>query len=232
MDYSHLSNIKFISKYSFLAHMYSYMGLLLYIAKKEGLFGQLKSSTLSISKELGISQQSISRKLREMEDKGLITRLASPNGLIVGLDNKGREFLQKKYQELTEIFKAKKADIIGIVQGGIGEGAYYVSQKEYQTQFNEKLGFKAYPGTLNLKISKEELAPFLANKPSIKINSFTTKERTFGSLTCCKIKIKSAQAAIVVPERTRHSEDIIEIIAPVNLREELRFKDNDKIKIS
>lgn len=211
--------------------MYEYLKLLLYIAKKEGLFGSLKSSTLRISKEIGISQQTISRKLREMENNGLITRLASPKGLTVSLDNKGREFLQKNYQELSQIFKTKLA-LVGIVQKGIEEGAYYVSQKQYQQQFKVKLGFNAFPGTLNLKIDKEELAQFLANKQIIEINGFITKTRSFGALTCYKVKINNIESAIVKPERARHPEDIIEIIAPVNLRDSLKLNDEEKVKLS
>jgi len=212
--------------------MYEYLELLTYIAKKEGLFGSLKSSTLRISKEIGISQQTISRKLREMENKGLIKRSASPNGLIVNLDDKGRKFLQKNYQKLSQIFKTKKTAIIGVVKKGIEEGAYYVSQKQYQQQFKSKLGFNAFPGTLNLQINKEELAQFLANKEEIEINGFTTKTRSFGSITAYKTRINNIQAAIVKPERARHPEDIIEIIAPVSLREELKLNDNEKIKLS
>ncbi len=212
--------------------MYGYLELLLYIAKKEGLFRSLRSSTLRISKELGISQQTISRKLKEMENKGLITRSASPNGLIVSLDNKGREFLQRNYQELSQIFKTRKTAIIGIAQKGIGEGSYYVLQKQYQQEFKSKLGFNAFPGTLNLKINKEELAPFLANNKQIKINGFTTKTRSFGSITAYKIRINNIEAAIIKPERARHPEDIIEVVAPLSLRDLLKLKDNDKVKLS
>jgi len=212
--------------------MHEYLELLLYITKKEGLFGSLKSSTLQISKELDISQQTISRKLREMENKGLITRLASPNGLTISLDNKGRELLQNNYQQLSQLFKTKKTSIQGIIQKGIGEGAYYVSQKQYQQQFKEKLNFNPFPGTLNLKINKEELAQFLANKQKINISSFTTKTRTFGQLTAYKVKTSNIEASIVIPERTRHAEDIIEVIAPINLRDELKLKEEDKVKLS
>lgn len=212
--------------------MYEYLELLIHIAKKEGLFGSLKSSTLKISKELNISQQTISRKLREMENKGLIMRSTSPNGLTVSLDDKGREFLQENYQGLSQIFKAKKTTINGIVKKGIGEGSYYVSQKLYQQQFKAKLGFNAFPGTLNLKINKEELAQFLSDKQPVKISSFTTKTRSFGALTCYKLKIDDIEAAIVKPERARHPEDIIEVIAQVNLRDSLKLKDEDKVKLS
>ena len=225
-----MGNVRFISNYSFIPVMYEYLELLLYVAKKRGLFGSLKSSTLSISKELDISQQTISRKLREMENKGLVKRTASPNGLVISLDDKGRAALQENYRNLKGLFEAKTA-IMGIVQRGIGEGAYYVSQKKYQQQFKEKLGFDAYAGTLNLKINKEDLLMFISNLEPIKIDSFTTKQRSFGSLTCYKVKVEKINAAIVIPERTRHAEDIIEIIASVNLRDSLKLKDNDQVKI-
>ncbi len=167
-----------------------------------------------------------------MEKKGLVKRLANPNGLTVSLDNKGREFLQSNYRALSQLFKAQKTTTSGTVEKGIGEGSYYVSQKQYQQEFKSKLGFNAFPGTLNLKINKEELAQFLANKQEIMINGFATKTRSFGSITAYKIKINGIEAAIVKPERARHPEDIIEIIAPVNLREELRLTDKTKLKLS
>lgn len=211
--------------------MYEYLELLMHIAKKEGIFASLNSSTITISKELGISQQTISRKLKEMEEKGLIGRTTSPNGLTVTLDNKGREFLEENYRELKNIFKVKKTSISGTLEKGIGEGSYYVSQKEYQKQFKEKLGINAFPGTLNLKVNKEELTSLLANKDPIQINSFQTKTRTFGSIRSYKIKINNTEAAIVRPERARHPEDIIELIAEVNLRDSLKINDKDSVKI-
>jgi len=130
------------------------------------------------------------------------------------------------------VFKAKKAVIFGVVEKGIEEGAYYVSQKQYQQQFKAKLGFNAFPGTLNLKVDKEELAQFLANKEVIKISGFITKTRSFGALTCYKVRINQIEASVVKPERARHPDDIIEIIAPVNLRSSLNIKDGDKVKLS
>ncbi len=212
--------------------MYEYLELLMYIAKKQGIFGSLNSSTITISKELDIPQQTISRKLKEMEEKSLIRRSTSPNGLKVTLDNKGRELLEENYRQLKTIFRPKKTSITGTVEKGIGEGSYYVSQREYQKQFRQALNIDAFPGTLNLKVGKEELTSLLANKNTIKIKGFQTKTRTFGSITAYKIKINNIEAAIVKPDRARHPEDIIEVIAQVNLRDSLKVEDNDKVKIS
>ncbi len=211
--------------------MYEHIELLLQIAKKSKLFGTIKTSTLQIAKQTRMSQQTISRKLREMEKLCLIKRVASPNGLTISLDDEGRNILQKNYQDLSKIFGSYKKEIEGTIKKGIGEGAYYVSQKNYQEQFKKFIGFKAYPGTLNIMINKEELMLLISNSDKIIIKSFKTKERSFGSLTCYKIKVNNVDSAIVIPERTRHDEDMIEVIAEVNLRNKLSLKDEDKVII-
>ncbi len=208
-----------------------YFDLLVYIAKEKGLFNTLKSSTSKIADELNVSQQTISRKLREMESLQLIKREVSPNGLSIAIADKGRAFLKQNYLELESIFKEKKQELKGTVEKGIGEGKYYMSMKQYQQQFSSKLGFDAYPGTLNLKVSKVDAMTFLSNLEPVIINGFTTKSRTYGSLTCYKIKINSIEGAIVIPERTRHEEEIFEIIAPVYLRGKLNLKDGDILRV-
>ncbi len=209
--------------------IYEYFELLMYIAKRGGLFGDLKSSTTKISKEIGISQQTVSRKLREMEKEGFIKRKVSPRGISVGIDKKGQELLFEIYKKLEGLFERKEKEIFGIVKSGIGEGAYYVSKEKYQRQFEKKIGFRAFPGTLNLMVNKAKLAQLIITKKAILIKGFKTKKRSFGSLTCYKAKINNVRCAMVIPERTRHSENIIEIIAPMRLRSFLRLKDGDKV---
>lgn len=204
---------------------------MLHIVKKGGLFTLLSTSTSKIAKDLRISQQTISRKLREMETLGLLTRNVSPKGLSIILTQKARDFLKQHFNELNIIF-SKKTGLVGIIETGVGEGKYYVALPAYQRQFKNKLNFKAFPGTLNLKTKKEDTLLFLNSSEPIKINGFTTKSRTYGSLTCYKVKIDNIEAAIVIPERARHGEDIIEVLAPVNLRKKLNLKDGTKIKLS
>ena len=76
------------------------------------------------------------------------------------------------------------------------------------------------------------MAQFLTRKVGIEIKGFNTKTRSFGALTCYKVKINEIEAAIVKPERARHPENIIEIISHVNLRLSLNIKDGDKVRIS
>ncbi|MBW2981118.1 DUF120 domain-containing protein [Candidatus Woesearchaeota archaeon] len=209
---------------------YDYLEMLMYISKKAGVFKSLETSTIKAAKELKTSQQTISRKLRDMEKMKLIKRTVTQKGLLVQLDANGRDFLKQHYADLGNIF-AEKQEITGTITKGIGEGRYYVSLPGYQKQFKNKLGFKAYPGTLNIRVNRPEALEFTSNLNATNIDGFETKDRTFGKLTGYKVRINDIDGAIIVPERSRHEEDIIEVIAPVNIKQKLRLKDNSRLKI-
>jgi riboflavin kinase len=209
---------------------YDYLEMLIFIAKKAGVFKALETSTIHIAKELKTSQQTVSRKLRDMERLKLIKRSATQKGLLIQLDEEGRTFLKEHYSALGSIF-AEKQEFTGIITKGIGEGRYYVSLDGYQKQFKEKLGFKAYPGTLNLRVKRPEALEFVSSLNAINIDGCETKDRTFGKLTAYIIKVNNIKGAKIIPERTRHEEDIIELIAPVNIKQKLKLKDNSRLRI-
>lgn len=210
---------------------HNYLELLMYLAEKTNLFAPLETSTNKISFDLKISQQTISRKLREMENLGLITRSVNYKGHVIALTHSSINILKEHFKKIQDLLKIKKTQIAGIVENGMGEGCYYISLKQYKEKIRQKLGFTAYPGTLNLKVKKEDISPFLNSMVPVKIVGFKTRERAFGSIACYKIKFKNIKAAVVVPERTRYN-DILEIIAPFNLRNKFNLKTGDKITIS
>ena len=209
----------------------SFLEELTAIAAKTGLFGSYETSTIRLARELGFSQQSASRILREMENNGLIKREVSVDGVIISLEEKGRELLKSSYAVLRRIFDIKKG-IVGVLTSGIDEGGYYIALEGYQKQFREKLGFKAFEGTLNLKADKINAMNFLSGLNVVKIDGFKAKNRSYGALNAYKVKINDkVNGAIIIPERTLHDRSVIEIIAPVKLRDEFKLKDGDKLKI-
>ena len=119
--------------------------------------------------------------------------------------------------------------IEGVVARGLGEGVYFMSMQHYQKEIKKKLGFDAYPGTLNLKVGKNQINSLKKNK-SIKIDGFKKDNKIFGGVDCYKAKIKNINGSIIVPELTKHK-DIIEFIAPVHLKSELKIKDGNKVKV-
>ena len=118
----------------------------------------------------------------------------------------------------------------GVITSGVGEGAIFMSMEHYKNEIKKRLGFYAYPGTLNLKINKEQLSS-LKNFNTIRIKGYEKGNKTFGGASCYKAKIDDMSGAVIIPDLTRHKEDVIEFISPVNLKSELKLKDGDKVKI-
>lgn len=117
----------------------------------------------------------------------------------------------------------------GIVTPGLGRGAFFMSIDYYKKELKKKLGFGAYPGTLNLKVAKEQIIQLKKLNP-IKIDDHKEKDKTFYGANCYKSKISNINGAIIIPDKTQHK-NIIEFIAPVNLKSQLKIKDGDKVKI-
>jgi riboflavin kinase, archaea type len=117
----------------------------------------------------------------------------------------------------------------GIVTRGLGEGAFFMSLDNYKKEIQEKLGFEAFPGTLNIK-PNENWKELLEKNDKIIINGFEKDGKEFGTVNCFKAKINDVDGAIIIPEINKHK-DIIEFIAPINLKSELNIQDGDKVTI-
>ena len=210
---------------------------LLQTLKELALLGAVKNrieiSSLELANQLDTSQQTASRYLLDLDQKGLITRELGIKKQLIQITHAGTEFLEEEYLEYQQIFElTEKLFFKGKVVSGLGEGRYYTEQKGYVDQFKEKLGFAPYPGTLNVEIKYVERNKLrlLKNYNAININEFKTNDRTFGSVGCFRAEINGVEGAIVMPLRSHHS-NILEFISPCFLREKLDLKDGDDIKI-
>ncbi|MFO8015782.1 MAG: DUF120 domain-containing protein [Candidatus Woesearchaeota archaeon] len=211
-----------------------HLDILIEIAR-QGRFDRVKLSTPKLSSMLGLSQQSASRLLKEMDEKGLVERKVYSDGQVVRITNRGQELLRKKHEELSSVFSVRKTRFTGKLAGGLGKGGYFVGLKGYRRQFSSKLGFIPYAGTLNLKVSPSTGRKVRSIPYFVMIEGFSTKKKSFGPLKCSKAKIeakgRSAAGAVVLPFRTVHGDDIVEVIAPDHLRKKLRIKDGDDVKV-
>lgn len=205
--------------------------LLLYLAEKTHLHQPLQTSTVQIAADLCISQQTVSRKLQDFAVAGLIERTLIVAGIKVHLTSTGKKVLQQLYGDLHRLF-GQRLSLRGTVKDGLGEGRFYMSQKGYTQQFQSILGFVPYPGTLNIAVDKHTAATFLATKQQFSIAGFQTKERSFGGLKCYPVLINTKiVSAVIVPDRTVHTLDTVEVIAPVYLREELKLQNGKEVLI-
>ena len=119
--------------------------------------------------------------------------------------------------------------IRGEVSKGLGEGRKFTQLAWFKRQIREKLGFEPYPGTLNIRVSPEEqIVRFLDMFSGIRIQA----RRPFVSGRVYKALIAGRiHGAIVRPEVPDYPRDILEILAPIDLRENLNLRDGDEVRI-
>lgn len=193
-------------------------------------------STGTIAKTLELSQQTASRRLIEMERQGLIERSVEGRVQKVRITKEGMNSLSEMYRVLKPVIEAPSGELVmkGAVFSGLSEGSYYMGLDGYRKQFRSKLGFDPFPGTLNLRVTKDSMSRRreLDGYPFVGIDGFADKERTYGGARCYQILVADkVKGAIVIPIRAHYREDVIEIIAPENLRTALELKDGDIVEV-
>ncbi len=117
--------------------------------------------------------------------------------------------------------------MLGKISAGLGQGQYFISREGYSRQFLQHLGFVPFPGTLNVLLEE----PFPVEHQAIIIEGFLEEGRSFGECKCYRIKLNGIEAAVVRPERSRYPADLIEVIAPVQLRLALGLEDGDAVEV-
>lgn len=207
--------------------------------KKLALIGAvnkpIKVSSSEFQKHTGASSKTAARKLKQLEEEGLIERKIVPGGQLIKMTEKGIEILKNEYMEYSRIFSPESEilELEGNVLKGLGEGKYYINIPGYRKQFEEKLCFSPFPGTLNIQLSENSsaLRNLLLEMPAVFIEGFNDGERSFGGGKCYPVSIGGIKSAIVAPDRTHYPSDLIEIISPVKLRDALTLEDGDRVVI-
>jgi riboflavin kinase len=197
-------------------------------------------TTADLGKNIMKSQQAASKHLQELDASGYIDRVRRGQKFRVKLTDKGYSAIEKLFSTLKTAMESTPPTTIsfeGRVVSGMGEGAYYMSLAGYRKQFYEKLGYEPYPGTLNVKLvdkifrdARREIGKY----PSIFIDGFSDTKRTYGWAKCYLAHINDGpirNAAVLVLERTHYDESMLEIIAPVSIKDTVGIRNGDIIKI-
>jgi riboflavin kinase len=117
----------------------------------------------------------------------------------------------------------------GKIISGKGEGAKFTRLAWARTQMEEKLGFTLFPGTLNVRLSPDsvKMAKLMKKRAGFEIlpASGYCRGRLFKAI------LDGVECAVIVPELVGYSEDIVEVVAPVNLKEKLCLLDGSLVKV-
>ena len=218
-------------------HILTMTELLLLGAK----YSFVELTTTDLAKHIMKSQQAASKHLQDLDAEGYIDRVRRGQKFRVRITDKGYSAIEKLFSNLKTAIETNRSQTTvafeGRVVSGMGEGAYYMSLEGYRKQFYEKLGYEPYPGTLNVKLvdkifrdARREIGKY----PSIFINGFSDKKRTYGWAKCYIAHINDGiirNAAVLVLERTHYDESMLEIVAPVSIKDTVGIRNGDKIRI-
>jgi len=117
----------------------------------------------------------------------------------------------------------------GVIVAGFDEGAFFI--RKYASRIKKALGFTPFAGTLNLKANAIEAKAFLKRlKPTV-VNGFDNDGKSFGGIALYPVKINGLGCAIIKPERTRHDDSIVEVIAEFNLKKKLGLKNGVVVEL-
>lgn len=213
------------------------LATLVELVRANAVHSYAKTTSSELGLNLGISQQAASKRLADLERDGLIERMHSGRGFSVRITASGMNSVRSFYNEVRGAFEAEKGEMkfTGTVFKGLGEGGYYVSIRGYSDHFESLLGFRPFPGTLNLRLSSLEQIERrrrLESLKGIEIPGFVDKSRTYGPVKCFKAEIGGKlKGAVLVIERTHYDSSVLEVISPVELRRALRLKDGDECEV-
>ena len=116
-----------------------------------------------------------------------------------------------------------------IISGRVVEGSHkaesFTNLPWVQDQCHTKLGFKPFAGTLNLKIGQKPLDILDSLKKEL-MHELTAPDDNNCSARVYPVYLKNIKGALIMPDANVdiHGKYIIEILAPVHLRNTLEYK--------
>lgn len=126
----------------------------------------------------------------------------------------------------------KSVTLQGKVFTGEGGGTKFLSLPWVQKQIKEKLGFKPFLGTLNLRLTQESIEAKKALTETEKAITIVPIEGFCCGL-CYKARIMNKiDGAIIIPQVPDYPEDLLEVIASVSLRKTLKLREGDEVQLS
>jgi riboflavin kinase len=190
-------------------------------------------SSGELGRELGVSQQTASRRILDLLDKGLIQRELGARRQMIRLSDDGMKALQTEYADYVSIFEVRdRVSLKGTVVSGLGEGRYYIEQDGYREQFRTHLDMDPYVGTLNIRLAGEDRGKvqLLRRATGVPLRGFTQGSRTFGAVKAFHAILGDIRCAVVMPQRSHHM-DTVEVISEHQLRTLLDIKDGDVVEL-
>ncbi len=119
-------------------------------------------------------------------------------------------------------------ELVGFVQEGRRQGGSFAQLDWVRAQFRERVGFDPYPGTLNVRVANPVGLAIWRARPGIEI---LPGAPGYCAARCYPVKMGAEIAAAwVIPDVPDYPDDLVELMAPVSLRDTLRLKAGDVVQ--
>jgi riboflavin kinase len=118
----------------------------------------------------------------------------------------------------------------GVAYTGQGCGNFFVEMPWVKRQLTKIMGFEPYLGTLNLRLNPESVKQRTRLTPQN--GALVKPENGYLPGYLYKAKIFNQDCYVVVPDVPTYPKDLLEIIAPDNLRNQFNVKDGDTVTIT
>ncbi len=118
----------------------------------------------------------------------------------------------------------------GKVISGEGKGKKYLQLPWVRNQMQQKLGYTPYLGTLNISLDEES-----AQRRSLLMNADSAQicpAEGYCVGLIIKASIGTLECAVVLPQVEGYPKNILELVAPVYLRDALQVKDGDTVTVT
>lgn len=126
-------------------------------------------------------------------------------------------------------------ELEGRVFSGMGKGGYYVGHAEYQKRFESALGYRPYPGTLNVKLADGGESVAMAKLRAaggIGVEGFEIGEESFSAVRCFRGTLGGVEIALLLIDVTHYNDTVAELISPTYLRGRFGLKDGDAVSFT
>ena len=123
-------------------------------------------------------------------------------------------------------------ELSGKVVDGAGKAAHFTQLDWVQEQCLTKLGFRPYPGTLNLEVAEKSLpvVEVLRREEGIRL---VPPDPESCAARVLPLSVGTVSGALIVPEESVniHGKKIIEVMAPVRLKDALDIYEGDSVTL-
>jgi len=117
----------------------------------------------------------------------------------------------------------------GTVFSGKGEGRKFIGLSWVTRQIEATLGFTPYAGTLNIHLTEESAAKKKLLEAAEKFEIVPEKGYCTGFLI--RAKMNGWGCGVVLPQVPSYPPDVLEVVAALNLREQLGLSDGSTVSV-